>query len=53
MNALEIVAIVILCVFGVSNVMLWAQTSILFDKLLNQHSEKEKNSTPKNEGNDK
>ncbi|MGN0804557.1 MAG: hypothetical protein ACI4MS_04155 [Candidatus Coproplasma sp.] len=53
MNALDIVAIVVLCILGVSNVLLWAQTTILFDKLFNHRSEKEKNSTPKNEGNDK
>ncbi|MGN0813187.1 MAG: hypothetical protein ACI4MQ_06750 [Candidatus Coproplasma sp.] len=45
MNALEIIAIVVLCVLGVSNVLLWAQTTILFDRLLSIRCEKEKNST--------
>lgn len=49
MNVLEIVAIVVLCIFGVSNVLLWAQATILFDRLLPLRSEKENNSTSDDE----
>lgn len=53
MSALEIVAIVVLCIFGVSNVLLWAQTTVLFDRLLVRHYEEQKKSTSKNEVDDK
>lgn len=48
MSALEIVAIVILCILGISIVLLWGQTISLFNQILIKQRE-EKKPAPKNE----
>ncbi len=41
MSALEIVAIVVLCIFGITNILVWGQVTILFNEfLIKQRKEK-------------
>ncbi len=47
MSALEIVAIIILCIFGICFVMLWGQTVLLIDKIIK--IDKKEKPAPKNE----
>lgn len=46
-SALEIVAIIILCIFGICFVMLWGQTVLLIDKIIK--IDKKEKPAPKNE----